>query len=370
MSFDFANQPMMANKQGLPTSPNSMSPVFGDGHPKQKEGKVENAIEFHNEPVKEIIANTTDTKFPKFTISDGENNQLSIPINKNVSPEPKKKETKRKRKSSSKKNDEIVRAKTTQSKETVSGTVEDAPTIYSYMETTNMLHDTLGQIDIVNRELMEEFETVKRSRTLKNKYNTINGLAENIGSLINNRISVIKEINATIGKSNDLDYKKSKDRNAAQAAIDDDQYIANLYKSFIQNPQMNPMQPQMPQIDPSIFGSSIVRADIGGTAPQPGANVDTSYLNYLSNLSPEQNMMRYEDNPNVKQVVVYDAATGNRFFQVMDMSNGNVIPNVPTYDQMFLEDTTLDLQTGIAKNINLNETFPIVQINNEVTKEY
>ena len=80
--------------------------------------------------------------------------------------------------------------------------------------------------------------------------------------------------------------------------------------------------------------------------------------------------MRYESNPNVKQVVVFDAATGNRFFQMMDVSNGNVIPNVPVYDAMFLEDTTLDLKTKIAKNINLNETFPIIVINEGVTDQY
>ena len=81
-------------------------------------------------------------------------------------------------------------------------------------------------------------------------------------------------------------------------------------------------------------------------------------------------MMRYENNPNIKQVVVFDAATGNKFFQMMDMSNGTVVPNVPVYDQMFMEDTTLDLNTKIAKNINLNETFPIVVINEGVTSQY
>jgi hypothetical protein len=136
------------------------------------------------------------------------------------------------------------------------------------------------------------------------------------------------------------------------------------------NPNMNVPSPQLPQVDPAIFGSGIVRADIGGSVPTPGSQIDTSYLNYLSNLTPEQNMMRYEGDPNIKQVVVFDAATGNRFFQVIDTKTGNVVPNVPVYDQMFLEDTTLDLHTKIAKNINLNETFPIVVINEGVTSQY
>ena len=93
-------------------------------------------------------------------------------------------------------------------------------------------------------------------------------------------------------------------------------------------------------------------------------------MSYVSNLTPEQNLMRYENNPNIKQVVVYDASTGNKFFQMMDMSTGEAIPNVPVYDDLIMQDTTLDLANGIAKNLNLRESFPIVQINNNVTSQY
>ena len=37
---------------------------------------------------------------------------------------------------------------------------------------------------------------------------------------------------------------------------------------------------------------------------------------------------------------------------------------------MIMEDTTLDLANGIAKNLNLRESFPIVQINNNITSQY
>ena len=88
------------------------------------------------------------------------------------------------------------------------------------------------------------------------------GLSENIGSGISNRIAAIREINNSITKSNDLDYKRYKDQKAAQSAMNDDKYIADLYKSFIANPQVNIQSPQVPQIDSSIFGSGIVRADL------------------------------------------------------------------------------------------------------------
>ena len=149
--------------------------------------------------------------------------------------------------------------------------------------------------------------------------------------------------------------------------MNDDKYIADLYKSFITNPNMQATHPDMPQVpminQGSMMGSGIIRANVDNSGNLAGG--DQAYLNYMSNLTPEQNMMIYEQNPNVKQVVVFDHATGNKFFQMMDMSTGQVIPNLPVYDQDFMQDTTLDLSKGIAKNLNLNETFPIVQINQE-----
>lgn len=296
----------------------------------------------------------------KFTIkNEGEPDRVPIPVDVGIEDVDKPRRGRPRKDSSG-----IVRT----TAEKVEGTVEETPTMYTYMETTNMLRETLAQIDGLNKELMQEFTSVRSSRTMKNKYQVLNGLSENVGVLLSNKIRAISEINSSITKSNDLDYKKIKDRKAIESAMDEDKYITDLYRSFIQNPNNVPMSPQLPQVDPSIFGSGVVRAELG----QQNNNgiADASYLNYLSNLSPEQNLMRYEDNPNVKQVVVFDAATGNRFFQMMDLSTNTVIPNVPVYDEMFLEDTTLDLQTKIAKNINLNETFPIVVINEGVTKEY
>ena len=54
----------------------------------------------------------------------------------------------------------------------------------------------------------------------------------------------------------------------------------------------------------------------------------------------------------------------------MDVSTGQVIPNVPVMDNRFMEDTFLDLKNKIAKNNNLHESYPIVVINEGITKEY
>ena len=286
--------------------------------------------------------------------------KIDEPIIENKKPARRKKETGQP--------GEIIRAKdASPANSPISGTVEEIPTAYTYAETTGMLRETLGQIDALSSELVQEFNNVRASRTMKNKYMALTNISENIGSLISSKISAIREINSSISKSNDLDYKKMKDIKAAQDMRNDDTYIASVYQSLISNPAMQPTEPNMPQIpmmtQGSMVGSSIIRANVDNSGQIMGG--DQAYLNYMSNLTPEQNYMLYEQNPNVKQVVVFDHATGNKFFQFMDMSTGQVVPNLPTYDQDFMADTTLDLSKGVAKNLNLNETFPIVQINQE-----
>lgn len=247
----------------------------------------------------------------------------------------------------------------------VSGTVEDAPTMYTYMETTNELRQITNQLDAMNSALVEEFLSVRRSRTMKNKYNTLIGLSENINDNISNKINAIKEINSSISKSNDLDYKRQKDMAAAKAEVNDDKYVADLYKGFINNPGSIPNTPQLPPIDVGTYGSGIIRADLHGNN---GSNAgDTSYMNYITNMSPEQNLMMYEDNPNIKQAVIYNEATGEKVFQYVDMRTNQVIPNMPTYDNIIMQDTIIDVRNKIAKNNNIHETFPVIIVGQDTS---
>lgn len=311
-----------------------------------------------------------ETKKSLFTVTDSkEANTITVDNSSDAENVEKKKRRGRPSKSESTNNTPIVRANS--NPEQVSGTVENPATIYTYQETNGLLHETLGQIDAINVELVQEFNAVRHNRTMKNKYMVLNNLSENIGAMLSNRIATIKEINNCITKSNDMDYKRNKDLQAAQATMNDDKYIADLYQAFIANPQNQAPQMQIPQVDPAVMGSGIVRANVTSDAALSGGNItDAGYFNYLANLTPEQNMMRYENDPNVKQVVVYDASSGAKFFQIMNMVTGEAINNVPTYDAMIMEDTTLDLKTKIAKNINLNESFPIIVINDNITSQY
>ena len=305
----------------------------------------------------QIVSNNSSVKF---AIKDETHDSL-IPIDTNIS-EPKKKRGRPKKVESG----EIIRA---DEKEKLTGTVEDTPTEYTYQETSNMLRQTLLEIDSLNGELVKEFTDVKQNKYMKNKYNTLVGLSENIGSLLNTKISAIKELNSSISKSNELDFKKMKELRATQQNMNDDKYITDLYQSFIANKSNIQNQLQLPPIDQStVYGSGIIRADYNPNTPQ--GQQDIGYMNYMANLTPEQNLMRYEKNPNVKQVVVFDASTGAKYFQYMDTSTGQAIPNMPVYDQMMMENTVLDIKNKVAKNNDLHETFDIVIINDKVTSQY
>lgn len=290
---------------------------------------------------------------------DSTDNSMTITLNTPIPdvglPEKKRSYNRKKNQVETVNDNEIVRAE---------GVVEDKPTISSYFETASLLKNTIDQVDMVAGEVKRELDSVRNSRTFKNKYNTMVGLTSNLSDLLNAKISAIKEMNNCISKSNDLDYKIKKDRKDAEAGLGDDKMIMDLYQKFVQNPINMQQQPVPMQSGGPL---NIVRA------PEPGAaagQTDQGYLNYLANMTPEQNMMLMEQNPDIKQCVVFDASTGNRWFQVMNTKTGQPIPNAPTLDPMFLEDITLDTKNMIAKNTNLAQTYPLVILNNDVTKEY
>lgn len=257
------------------------------------------------------------------------------------------------------------------------GVVEESSALNTYAETAYMLKDTLKQIDTVAAEVKVEFDSIRTNRTMKSKHIVMSNLTENLSDLLNAKISAIRELNNCITKANDLDYKRERDRKEAAMGVGDDKAIMDLYQAFIQNP-MGTNTATTP-LGTGALGPSPISAvvnDNSGIVRAPADNAatgnaqDAGFVNYLANLTPEQNMMLYEQNPDVKQVVVYDEATNNKWFQVMNMKTMQVIPNMPVHDQMFMNDTTIDKRNKIAKNINLNETYPLVIINESVSSEY
>ena len=278
-----------------------------------------------------------------------------------------KKPRKRKKKEETVSSGEIVKAESGE-------VVDNNSTIQTYQYTSRLLGETLEQVDMVASEIKEEMDNIRLSRTMKGKYNYLTNLTDNLATLLNTKASVIKEINNTITKSNELDYRREKDRNDAEGNANDDKYIMDMYNAFIKNtssgytPNLGPTPTQT-----AMPGNNIVMAETPSYYVDNQGNnqpIEPGYVNYLNNLTPEQNSMFYENDPNVKTVVLYDAATGERSFQVMNIATGKIVPNVTTLDNRFLDDTTLDLKSRIAKNNNLRESFPIVFKNEAVLDQY
>lgn len=232
----------------------------------------------------------------------------------------------------------------------------------TYNETNGLLRNSIGQIDQLQNEVKSELDNVRLSKTLKKKYDYITMLSSTAANLINTKVSVIKEMNKVITDSHNLDLKRMKDLKVTENQVDDDKRIMDMYQAFVSTPIGSgpALGPSSTDITLMTGINNIVRADIG----------NDTYDNYSNNINPTQNMMRLEQNPDVKTVVVYDASTGRRWFDVMNVSTGESVPNVNKPDAMFLEDTTIDVRNGIARNTNLDLTYPLIVLNNSNMTEY
>lgn len=241
----------------------------------------------------------------------------------------------------------------------------------TYQDTTGMLYGVIGQIDAMSMEVKNDIDEIRRSRTMRNKYTILNNMNEVMGTYLNTKVGAIKEINNSIKLINDMNYKKYKDIQAAENG-NDDKFIMDMYSSFVQNPygtnnQIAPNQRDLTLNNTGLQSVNVGSSPLTGMIPVGGVqqNIGVGTPQTQVNLTPEQNFMLYENDPNIKMCVVYDQSTGNKWFQVMNLQTREPVPNMPAKDPMFLEDTTLDVRNGIARNINLNESYPLICINGD-----
>jgi hypothetical protein len=89
-----------------------------------------------------------------------------------------------------------------------------------------------------------------------------------------------------------------------------------------------------------------------------------------SQLTPEQVRMRMENNPNIMAVVKFNQSTGQRYFDVIDTTNGQSIPNYPRPDAFLLENTTIDIHSMSARNKNIDTVWPLILIGDGDVSEY
>lgn len=229
----------------------------------------------------------------------------------------------------------------------------------TYEDTRELLKTSIAQIDLISSDLKNDLDQVRSSKMLKKKYDYIPEMSSTISSLLGTKLAAIRELNKTITDSHNLELKRMKELDLNKAnSVDDDKFIMDTYNAFIGMGDMGGgLVPNMGEM--MAPNSGFVRANIGD---------DDGYSSYASSLTSTQNAMRYESDPNVKVVVMYDQNNGGKWFDVINLQTGESMPNISRPDAMFLEDTTIDVNTGIARNVNIDTTYPVIVIGGDVMK--
>lgn len=230
----------------------------------------------------------------------------------------------------------------------------------SFNRTNAMLEGAIAQTDQLSIEIKEDIDTIRSSKTLKNKYTYLTNLTASSASLISTKIAAIKEINSSIAQSHKLELERMRSIKEIDKDQSDESRMMDLYKAFVNTPVGTYTSPNIPGISDMTMnpaGNNIVPVSMGD-------------LPVGDALTPEQVRMRMENNPNIITVVKFNQSTGQRFFDVIDRTNGNSIPNYPRPDAFLLEDTTIDVHTKSARNKNLDTVWPLVFIGEGNVSEY
>ena len=280
---------------------------------------------------------------------------------------------------------EVAKKKRTRKKKTdepINHSEEVNQTVYAdtYYDTNCLLRETIQEIDQTTAELKPELARILSTKTMSNKYKSLSDMTSSIGNLYNTKVSAIKELNNSIKAVNDLEYRRAKDNRAFENQAGDDKAIMDLYNAFVSAPTSAniPATGAFSVLGPNVLNATLgggnvidaVPADPAGLTYNSISNDDAGYQNYLANLSPEQNAMLLESDPNIKEVVIYDASTGAKRFAVVDIRTNQEVPNVKPKDNMFLEDTSVDVRNKVARNTNLNQVWPLIVMNEGLVSEY
>lgn len=236
----------------------------------------------------------------------------------------------------------------------------------NYDETNNMLKYSIMQLDILANDVKSELDSIRKSKTLKGKYQYISDLCSTASNLVSSKISAIKEINSVKTNCYKLELQRAKDIRTSQVnQQDDDKYITDLYNAYINTPVGGVPNPALQYTSSNIGGN--INAYMNGMNTTQ-VNEEQNFQNYMNNLSPEQNRMIIGDNPNIETVVAFDPNTGEKAFEVIDTSTGLSVPNYPRPNASLLDDTSVDVSTGIASNTNIGQSWKVVVLGDMLNK--
>jgi len=234
---------------------------------------------------------------------------------------------------------------------------ENIPYAGAYAETTKQLDETIAQLNILGSDIVTDLNMVRANKTMRNKYGIINDMTQTAASILNGKIAAIKEKNSTINTINKLELDRVKQLKISASEEDDNTKIANLYNAFINTPVgAGPGLLAPPMQD-------IIAA--GPSGPNmPVVSLGSDQQAWEASLDPAQNRMVLEAKGAIETIVVYDEATGNRWFDVVDKITRQSVPNVEKPDNSYIYDLDINIRGGFAKDSNRGVTYPLVVINN------
>lgn len=223
----------------------------------------------------------------------------------------------------------------------------------SYEETNSMLRQAIYQTDELSAEVKADIDDIRASKTLKNKYTYVTNLTASASALLSTKISAIKEMNSTITQAHNLELNRMKALKPDKSDENDEMKMMDIYSAFVNTP-IGTYSPQAPSIQDLTLGVNSANPNVNAVEMvNPSAAPQ-------GNLTPEQTRMRLESNPNIEVVVRYNQSTGQRYFDVIDKTTMVSVANYPRPDAFLLEDTTIDVHTGIARNRNINTVWPLI----------
>ncbi len=239
-----------------------------------------------------------------------------------------------------------------------------------YNETDVILKTAIMQTDAVINDITNDIAKIREAKAMTSKYKYITDLSAAMGSLLSTKISAARELNNSINHAQDMQYKMQKELKAMEVAKDDNKSIMDMYNAFMSIPvntsQVNPLAPSIQAMTlPKNTGLTTMDLITSNLNNNSSANSDDiGYQNYLNNMTPEQNRMRYENDPNIQTFVVFDQSNGHKWFDVIDVRTGASVPNMPKPDDFLLDDTRPDIVNGVARNSNINVTYPLKVVGN------
>lgn len=263
-----------------------------------------------------------------------------------------------KKKRSSKKKEEIINPNnaTIVPATSMSYIQENIPYASAYADTNKQLDDTINALNILGSDIVTDLNMVRGNKTLRNKYGIVNEMTQTATSILNTKLSAIKEKNSVINNINKLELDRLKQIKVSASEEDDNTRIANLYDAFINTPI---------GAGPGILGPSMQDIIAGGQSGPtvPMMSIGNDQQMWEAGLNPAENRMLLEAKGAIETVVMYDSVTGNRWFEVVDKITRQPVPNVEKPDNSYIYDLDINVRGGFAKDGNRGISYPLICIN-------